>query len=113
MSGSKLAGQRWQVKANPDFWRTAKVLKDKYSHDEFANIIQEVRLAILELQDKGFVEEHGWNEHPLAKSPFADGRHFEFHIHDDDVLVLYLKLGGRHTIRMVGIYDYESLAGEK
>ena len=113
MSGSEMAGQRWQVKASPDFWRTAKVLKDKYNHEEFASIIKEVRLAILELQDKGFVEENGWNEHPLAKSPFADGRHYEFHIHNDDVLVVYLKRDVRHTIRMVGIYDHEGLEGAK
>ena len=45
----------------------------------------------------------------LACQPFADGNHFEFHIHDDDVLVVYFKRERRHVIRMVGVFDHRSL----
>ena len=99
----------WQAKASPDFWLTAKALRTKYSHEEFALIIRTVRLAIAELQEKGHIEETGWSEHELVREPFADGHHFEFHIHDDDVLVVYFKRERRWVIRMVGIYDHGSI----
>ena len=40
-----------------------------------------------------------------------DGRRGEFHIHDDDVLVVYFKRVGRRTIRLVGVYGHESIPG--
>ncbi len=39
----------------------------------------------------------------LEKSPFNDGLHYEFHVFDNDVLVVYLKREQRRVIRMVGV----------
>ena len=91
------------------FWRTAEKLKSKYTHSQFIEIIMIIKEAINELAEKGYVDEVGWHDHLLVKKPFADGNHFEFHIYDDDVLVVYFKRESRKHIRMVGIYDHESL----
>lgn len=99
----------YQVRVSDHFWLTAKPLKQKYTHEQFVEIINIVKDAIRELADKGYVDESGWDDHLLVRRPFADGNHFEFHIYDDDVLVVYFKRESRHVIRMVGIYNHESL----
>ena len=76
----------WSVKASPHFWRTALPLKEKYTHEQFASIIRSIREAICELAARGRVEESGWHDHPLERSPFGDGNHFEFHTFDDDTI---------------------------
>ena len=81
----------WNVKASPHFWRTALPLKEKYTHEQFASIIRSIRETICELAAKGRVEESGWRDHLLERSPFGDGNHFEFHTFDDDVLVVYFR----------------------
>lgn len=100
---------QWEVKAGDHFWLTAKPLKLKYSHRQFVEIINIVKEAIRELAEKGYVDENGWNDHQLVRKPFADGQHFEFHIYDDNVLVVYFKRESKRVIRMVGIYDHENL----
>lgn len=102
----------WTVKASPHFWRTALPLKDKYTREQFAFIIRSIRMAILELEEKGRVEETGWHDHQLERSPFGDGHHWEFHTFDDDVLVVYFRRESRHAIRMVGIYDHASIPSD-
>ncbi len=102
---------RYEVRISDRFWSTAKPLRAKYTHDQFLEIIGIVKEAIRELAEKGYVDEAGWDDHPLVRSPFADGNHFEFHIYDDDVLVVYFKRERRRVIRMVGIYDHETIPG--
>ena len=63
----------------------------------------------MELQEKGHVEYAGLSDHKLTKYPCNDGNHFEFHIHDDDVLVVYFKRERKRVIRMVGVYPHESI----
>jgi len=99
----------WDVRASADFWATVKPFRLTYPEREYIAIIKTIREAIDELARTGHVREAGWNEHALSRSPFADGNHFEFHIHDDDVLVVYFKRERRRVIRMVGVYDHESL----
>lgn len=103
----------WSVKASPHFWRTALPLKEKYAHERFASIIRSIRKAICELAARGRVEESGWHDHPLERSPFGDGNHFEFHTFDDDVLVVYFKREAKRTIRMVGIYDHDTIPDDE
>lgn len=103
----------WNVKASPHFWRTALPLKEKYTHEQFASIIRFIREAICELAAKGRVEESGWRDHPLERSPFGDGNHFEFHTFDDDVLVVYFRREAKRTIRMVGIYDHDTIPDDE
>ena len=99
----------WQVKATNAFWETVRPFRDKYPRRDYLALIKTIRAAILELEEKGHIEETSWDEHVLARQPFADGNHFEFHIHDDDVLVVSFKRERRHVIRMVGVFDHRSL----
>lgn len=99
----------WEVKASADFWKTVRAFRDKYPEQEYIAIIKTIREAILELEEKGRVDESGWSEHRLERQPFADGCYFEFHIHDDDVLVVYFRRERRHVIRMVGVYDHQTI----
>ena len=70
-----------------------------------------IKDCIRELEESGHVRLAGWNEHALSKPPFNDGSHYEFHIYDDDVLVVYFKRERKRTIRMVGVYDHTSIPG--
>lgn len=102
----------YKVTVPYDFWRTGEFLKEKYSRDEFRAIIFIIREAINELRENGEISESGWNEHKLVHQPFADGRHFEFHTHDDDVLIVYFKRERKRHIRMIGIYDHARLPND-
>ncbi|WP_172135520.1 hypothetical protein [Adlercreutzia sp. ZJ473] len=102
---------RYLVKASDRFWLGLKPLRRKYTREQIIEIIGIVKDAIRELADKGYVDEAGWDDHPLVHRPFADGCHFEFHIYDDDVLVIYFKRESKRIIRMVGIYDHDTLPG--
>ncbi len=73
-------------------------------------IIVTVKDRIEELRRSGQVTESGWDDHALAKPPFSDGMHFELHVFDD-VLVVYFRRERRHVIRMVGIYDHDTIPG--
>lgn len=55
----KWGSRVWDVKASPDFWRTAIPLKPKYTHEQFAFVIRSIREVICELVQKGEVEEAG------------------------------------------------------
>lgn len=101
----------WQVRAPSHFWHTLDNLRPKYSHEQLVEIVLTLKECIQELEATGHIEETGWSEHALRKSPFADGNHFEFHIFDDDVLVVYFRLERNRVIRMVGVYDHDSIPG--
>lgn len=104
---------RYTVKVSDHFWQTAKALRGKYTHEQFAEIISIIRDCIRELAEKGFVDENGWHDHLLTKPPYADGAHYEFHVFDDDVLVVYFRRERNRVIRMVGAYDHDTLPSNK
>ena len=104
-----MRGSAYEVRAGRDFWNTLTPLRPKYTRGQFAEIIRIIKACIAELAQHGYVDENGWAEHMLEKSPFNDGLHYEFHVFDDDVLVVYLKREQRRVIRMVGVFDHESL----
>lgn len=99
----------WKVRASAAFWATVRPFKMAYPEREYLAIIKTIREAITELEQYGCVRETGWSEHRLAESPFDDGNHFEFHIHDDDALVVYFKRTSNRTIRMVGVYSHSAI----
>lgn len=99
----------WNVRASAAFWSTVRPFRDRYPEREYIEIIRTIREAIEELRREGRVTEAGWHDHRLDKSPFDDGSHFEFHIHDGDVLVVYFKRERNRRIRMVGVYSHESI----
>lgn len=100
---------RWAVRASASFWSTVRPFKNIYPEREYLAIIKTIREAIAELEQYGRVMDTGWAEHRLEGSPFDDGNHFEFHIHDDDVLMVYFKRERNHRIRMVGVYRHDSI----
>lgn len=99
----------WKVRASAAFWATVRPFKMAYPEQEYLAIIKTIREAITELEQYGCVRETGWSEHRLAESPFDDRNHFEFHIHDDDALVVYFKRTSNRTIRMVGVYSHSTI----
>lgn len=99
----------WSVRASNEFWATVRLLRERYPYKDYLSIIRTIREAIEELHETGRVVESGWNEHVLKRFPFDDGHHFEFHIHDDDVLVVYCKRERNRVIRMIGVFDHESI----
>lgn len=76
-------------------------------------ILRSIYDSMQELETYGSIKETGWSEHQLKRHPFDDGAHYEFHIYDDDVLVVYFKIMRKHTIRMVGVYSHRSIPGSK
>ena len=99
----------WEVRVSKRFWETIAVLREKYERAEYLELIDAVRDALDELAEKGSVTVAGWDEHVLIHAPFDDGCHFEFHIHDDDTLVVYFMRTSKHTIRMIGVYGHKSI----
>ena len=99
----------YTVKAGRDFWHTLDPFRKKYSRQQFVEIVGIIKDCIRELQEYGEVRENGWANHLLKRSPFDDGLHYEFHIFDDDVLVVYLRRERKRVIRMVGVYDHGSI----
>lgn len=104
-----MRGSAYEVRAGRDFWNTLTPLRPKFTREQFAEIIRTIKACIAELAQHGYVDENGWAERMLEKSPFNDGLHYEFHVFDDDVLVVYLKREQRRVIRMVGVFDHGSL----
>ena len=103
----------WSVKASPHFWRTALPLKEKYTHEQFASIIRSIRKAICELAASGRVQDRGWTDPTLQRLLFGDAAPTEFHTFDDDVLVVYFRREAKRTIRMVGIYDHDTIPDDE
>lgn len=101
----------WEVRVPHRFWETLERLRQKYTREQMIEIISILKECIEELRRTGEVSESGWASHLLVKPPFSDGMHYEFHIFDDDVLVVYFKRERRKTIRMVGVYDHRGIPG--
>lgn len=99
----------YEVKYQGGFWNGLNLLSTKYTHEQLAEVIKSIKLCIKELEDKGYVDEEGWNDHFLVKKPFNDGHHREFHTYDDDVLVVYFRKMAPNVIRMVCITDHDGL----
>ncbi|GAB2027143.1 hypothetical protein [Lactovum odontotermitis] len=103
----------YKVTASNAFWRSGLFLRKKYSAKDYREIMRTIREVINELAENGTVNVNGWDEHILIHHPFADENHFECHIFDDDVLLVYFKREAKHVIRMVGIFDHETLPNSK
>lgn len=51
---------RYEVKVPASFWKTLVVLKPKYSHAEYVEVVNAVKGCIDELGRTGMIEESGW-----------------------------------------------------
>ncbi|KRM37701.1 hypothetical protein FC39_GL000083 [Lactobacillus hamsteri DSM 5661 = JCM 6256] len=76
----------YRIKITHRFWKSADFLKEKYSKDEYKEIMNEIEESIIVLRNKGRLPEE-YDDHILRRSPFV-GQH-EYHVYDDDVLVIY------------------------
>lgn len=100
----------YEVKVPRSFWRTMVALKPKYSHAEYVDAVNAVKDCIAELARTGMIEESGWDDHVLVRPSYNDGQHREAHTYDD-VLVVYFIRESNRSIRMVGVFDHDSIPG--
>lgn len=100
---------RYEVKVPASFWKTLVVLKPKYSHAEYVEVVNAIKGCIDELGRTGMIEESGWDDHVLVHPPYSDGKHREAHTYDDDVLIVYFIRERNRRIRMVGVFDHENI----
>ena len=99
----------FEVEVPDDFWRTLKRLKGFYTKTEMIEIIEDIKECISELEVSGAVAAAGWSDHALIRPPFNDGLHREFHVHDDDTLVVCIIRRSAYRIRMVGVYRHATI----
>ena len=101
----------YDVKVPRSFWQTVVAFKPKYPHAQYVEVVNAVKDCIAELGRNGMIEECGWGDHVLVRSPYNDGQHREAHTYDDDVLVVYFIRECNRSIRMVGVFDHRSIPG--
>lgn len=92
------------------FWKSAEFLTKKYNKNEFKAIINEIQESIILLHHEGKLPKE-YDDHVLRRSPFV-GQH-EYHIYDDDVLVIYSKNSNKMIMRFIEITDHSKLSGSK
>ena len=97
---------RYQVKISKGFWESAKKLKQKYTNEEFSDIIDEIRESIILLANDGKLPEE-YQDHILRRSPYLN--HHEYHLYDDDVLVIYVRNENHLYLRFVEVTDHATL----
>lgn len=96
----------YKVKITHRFWKSADFLKQKYNKDEFKEIINEIEESILILRNKGRLSKN-YGDHVLRRSPFVGQR--EYHVYDDDVLIIYSKNTNKKILRFIRIVDHHLL----
>lgn len=97
---------KYQVKISKRFWDSAKKLKKKYTNEEFSEIIDEIRESIVLLANDGALPQE-YQDHVLRRSPYFN--HHEYHLYDDDVLVIYVRNNRHLYLRFVEVTDHANL----
>lgn len=97
---------KYHVSINKNFWKSVKKLKHKYSDAEYVEIIDEIRESILLLADEGSLPPE-YKDHVLRRSPYQE--HNEYHLYDDNVLVIYVRSDKQLHLRFIEVTDHESL----
>lgn len=98
---------KYTVNIPEEFWRSAKRLKQKYTHDEFVEIIEDIRESIVILAESGTLPPE-YNDHLLRRSPYVN--YNEYHVYDDDVLIIYYRHDKKLYLRFVEVIDHETLS---
>ena len=97
---------KYTVNIPDKFWRSLKRLKLKYTQDEFADVVAEIKESIKILASDGVLPEE-YHDHLLRRSPYVN--YNEYHVYDDDVLVIYYRYEKKLYLRFVEVIDHESL----
>lgn len=97
---------KYTVNIPEKFWRSAKKLRYKYTHDEFTELIEDVKESIKVLANKGKLPKE-YHDHLLRRSPYVN--YNEYHVYDDDVLVIYYRYEKRLYFRFVEVTDHKHL----
>lgn len=91
----------------PDsFWRSIKKIKHKYTHDEFVEVVFEIKESIKILAKEGKLPPE-YHDHLLRRSPYVN--YNEYHVYDDDILIIYYRQNKKMYLRFVEVIDHESL----
>lgn len=97
---------KYQVNIPNKFWQSAKKLRTKYTKEEFTNIVAEIKESIQILSDKGKLPKE-YHDHQLRRSPYVN--YNEYHVYDDDVLVIYYRHEKKLYLRFVEVTDHKNL----
>lgn len=97
---------KYTVNIPDKFWRSAIKLKYKYTKDEFADVIEDIKDSIKILATKGQLPKE-YYDHPLRRSPYVN--YNEYHVYDDDVLVIYYRYEKKLYLRFVEVSDHQTL----
>lgn len=97
---------KYKVRITKKFWSSASQLKKKYSRAEYNDIINEIQESILILANRGYLPSE-YQDHVLRRSPYQN--YNEYHLYDDDVLVIYVRNDKRLYFRFVEVTDHENL----
>lgn len=96
----------YRIKITHRFWKSAEFLKTKYPKEEVKAIIAEIEESILILRHQGSLPQE-YDDHILRRSPFV-GQH-EYHVYDDDILIIYSKHENKKLFRFIMVLDHEML----
>lgn len=100
---------RYTVNIPDKFWRSAKKLRCKYTKDEFTEVIEEIKESIKILANDSVLPDE-YDDHPLRRSPYVN--YNEYHVYDDDVLIIYFRFEKKLYFRFVEITDHEHLRSQ-
>lgn len=92
---------KYQISVSSNFWKSAKSLRKKYTKEEYLQIVTELRESMLLLAYDGKLPQE-FLDHPLKRTPYIGFN--EYHIYDDDVLVIYSK--NKSTLNFFKVMDH-------
>lgn len=98
---------KYHVRISKGFWKSAKRLKQKYTNEEYSDIVDEIRESIFLLANDGTLPKE-YQDHMLRRSPYLN--YHEYHLYDDDVLVIYVQNKNSLYLRFVEVTDHETLS---
>lgn len=97
---------KYTVNIPEKFWRSAKRLRHKYTHEQFTELIKEIKESIKILANNGELPSE-YDDHLLRRSPYIN--YNEYHVYDDDVLIIYYRYKRKFYFRFVEVTDHETL----
>lgn len=97
---------KYTVNIPNKFWQSVRKLRYKYAKDEFKEVIEKIKESIKILAREGCLPED-YDDHLLRRSPYTN--YHEYHVYDDDVLVIYFRYEKKLYLRFVEVTDHDHL----
>ncbi|WP_251545422.1 type II toxin-antitoxin system mRNA interferase toxin, RelE/StbE family [Limosilactobacillus caecicola] len=97
---------KYQVNIPDKFWLSIKNLRTQYTRDELSEIVAELKESIRMLANNGKLPDE-YHDHLLRRSPYVN--YNEYHIYDDDVLVIYQRREKKLYLRFVEVTNHQQL----